>query len=147
MNIADLPSIATDSVDDHAKPISTLRSGTFDGSKDPRRAGARILDTAEGVLVALRGYSLDQAFVEIVRTAKSRNVSTLSLAAALLATAQSQQYRGFSDVDDIALAAARDAWEHLFNRIMPGRTVRLESERFEDAGVSDTSKNIRSEEQ
>jgi hypothetical protein len=28
---------------------------TFGRSQDPRRAGARILDTAEGVLIALRG--------------------------------------------------------------------------------------------
>jgi hypothetical protein len=43
---------------------------TFGRSQDPRRAGARILDTAEGVLIALRGCSLNQAFVEIVQTAK-----------------------------------------------------------------------------
>jgi hypothetical protein len=42
---------------------------------DPRRAGARILDTAEGVLIALRGCTLNQAFVEIVRTAKRHNVA------------------------------------------------------------------------
>jgi AmiR/NasT family two-component response regulator len=57
-------------------------------SQDPRRAGARILDTAEGVLIALRGCSLNQAFVEIVQTAKAHNVSTLSLADALVALAQ-----------------------------------------------------------
>ena len=57
-------------------------------SPDPRRAGARILDTAEGVLLALRGCTLNQAFVEIVRTAKSHNVSTLSLADALVAIAK-----------------------------------------------------------
>ena len=45
-------------------------------SPEPRRAGARILDTAEGVLIALRGCSLNQAFVEIVQTAKRHNVST-----------------------------------------------------------------------
>jgi hypothetical protein len=44
-------------------------------SQDPRRAGARVLDTAEGVLIALRGCSLNQAFVEIVQTAKAHNVS------------------------------------------------------------------------
>ena len=44
-------------------------------SQDPRRAGARILDTAEGVLIALRGCTLNQAFVEIVQTAKAHNVS------------------------------------------------------------------------
>ena len=59
-------------------------------SPDPRRAGGRILDTAEGVLIALRGCSLNQAFVEIVQTAKSHNVSTLSLADALVAMAQTQ---------------------------------------------------------
>jgi len=40
-------------------------------SQDPRRAGARILDTAEGVLITLRGCTLNQAFVEIVQTAKA----------------------------------------------------------------------------
>ena len=45
---------------------------TFGRSPDPRRAGARILDTAEGVLIALRGCSLNQAFVEIVQTAKAQ---------------------------------------------------------------------------
>ena len=61
---------------------------TFGRSQDPRRAGARILDTAEGVLIALRGCSLNQAFVEIVQTAKAHNVSTLSLADALVALTQ-----------------------------------------------------------
>ena len=54
-------------------------------SQDPRRAGARIRDTAEGVLIALRGYTLNQAFVEIVQTAKAHNLSTRSLADALVA--------------------------------------------------------------
>lgn len=36
-------------------------------SQDPRRAGARILDTAEGVLIALRGCTLNEAFVETCR--------------------------------------------------------------------------------
>ena len=69
-------------------------------SPDSRRAGARILDTAEGVLLALRGCTLNQAFVEIVRTAKSHNVSTLSLADALVAIAQT---RIRHDIDDAAL--------------------------------------------
>jgi AmiR/NasT family two-component response regulator len=56
-------------------------------SQDPRRAGARILDSAEGVLIALRGCTLNQAFAEIVQTAKTDNVSTLSLADALVALA------------------------------------------------------------
>jgi hypothetical protein len=64
--------------------------GALGRSQDPRGAGARILDTAEGVLIALRGCSVNQAFVEIVRTAKAHNVSTLSLADALVALAQDQ---------------------------------------------------------
>ena len=51
---------------------------TFGQSPDPRRAGARVLDTAEGVLIALRGCRLNEAFVEIAQTAKAHNVSTVS---------------------------------------------------------------------
>ena len=80
-------------------------------SPDPRRAGARILDTAEGVLIALRGCTLNQAFVEIVQTAKAHNVSTLSLADALVALAQDQASQ---DGQDAAFDAARATWGHLF---------------------------------
>ena len=93
--------------------------------QDPRRAGARILDTAEGVLIALRGCSLNHAFVEIVQTAKTHNVSTFSLADALVALAQSQSS---PDGDDAALVAARDAWGHLFDRCRSGRGARLDDE-------------------
>ena len=86
-------------------------------SQDPRRAGARILDTAEGVLIALRGCTLNQAFVEIVQTAKAHNVSTMSLADALVALAQDQASQ---DGQDAAFDAARAAWGHLFDRL-PGR--------------------------
>ena len=75
-------------------------------SPDSRRSGARILDTAQGVLIALRGCTVNQAFVEIVQTAKTRDVSTLSLADALVALAQNQASQ---DGDDAALVAARPA--------------------------------------
>ena len=68
--------------------------------------GARILDTAQGVLIALRGCTVNQAFVQIVQTAKTRDVSTLSLADALVALAQNQASQ---DGDDAALVAARPA--------------------------------------
>ena len=90
-------------------------------SPDPRRAGARVLDTAEGVLIALRGCSLNRAFVEIVQTAKAHNVSTLSLADALVALAQNQASQ---DGDDAALVAARAAWAHLLDRVRPSRGAR-----------------------
>lgn len=92
----------------------------LDRSQDPRRAGARILDTAEGVLIALRGCTFHQAFVEIVQTAKAHNVSTLSLADALVALAQGQASQ---DSQDVALVAARAAWGHLVDRARSGRSV------------------------
>ena len=92
-----------------------------DRSQDPRRAGARIFDTAEGVLIALRGCSLNQAFVEIAQTAKTHNVSTLSLPDALVALAQ---YQASQNADDAALIAARTAWGYLFDLKAPRRDVR-----------------------
>src|ERR1700760_1376465 len=94
---------------------------TFGRSEDPRRAGARILDTAEGVLIALRGCSRNKAFVEIAQTAKAHDVSTLSLADALVALAQNQ---ASLDGDDAALVAARAPWGPLLDRVRPGRGAR-----------------------
>ena len=98
---------------------------TVGRSQDPRRAGARVLDTTEGVLIALQGCSLNEAFVEIVQTAKAHNVSTLSLADALVALAQDQ---GSRDGDDAAFAAACAAWGHLVEQSRAGRGVRLDDE-------------------
>ena len=91
-------------------------------SQDPRRAGARILDTAEGVLIALRGCTLNDAFVEIVSTAKAQNVSTLSLADALVALAQDQASQ---DGQDAAFEAARATWGHLFAVARSDRGMRF----------------------
>lgn len=91
-------------------------------SQDPRRAGARILDTAEGVLITLRGCTLNEAFVEIVQTAKAHNVSTLSLADALVALAQAQASQ---DGQDAAFDAARKTWGHLFAVARPSRGMRF----------------------
>jgi ANTAR domain len=103
---------------------------TVGRSQDPRRAGARILDTAEGVLIALRGCTLNQAFVEIVQTAKAHNVSTLSLADALVALTQNH---GSRDGDDAALVAARGTWGHLLDRNRPSRGAGCDRE---DDGVA-----------
>jgi hypothetical protein len=90
--------------------------------QDPRRAGARVLDTAEGVLIALRGCSLNDAFVEIVQTAKAHNVSPMSVADALVALAQDGGV--CSDVDDAASVAARAAWGRLLDGARPSRGPR-----------------------
>src|SRR6478609_369729 len=95
---------------------------TFDRSQDPRRAGARILDTAEGVLIALRGCSLNQAFVEIVQTAQAHNVSTVSLADALVALTQDQASQ---EGQDAAFDAARTTWGRLFAVARPSRGMRF----------------------
>ena len=95
---------------------------TVGRSQDPRRAGARILDTAEGVLIALRGCTLNEAFVEIVQTAKARNVSTLSLADALVALAQDQASQ---DGQDAAFDAARAKWGRMFEFARPSRGMRF----------------------
>ena len=95
-----------------------------DRSPDPRRAGTRVLDTAEGVLIAVRGCTLNQAFVEIVQTAKRHNVGTLSLADALVAIAQTRAFQT-ADNADAAFAAARATWGHFFDQTEPHRPARL----------------------
>jgi hypothetical protein len=83
----------------------------------------------EGVLIALRGCGLNQAFVEIVQTAKAHDVSALSLADALVAIAQTPTS---PDVDDAASVAARALWGHLFDRNPPRRAVRSMPRRRDD---------------
>src|SRR6185312_13022977 len=56
-----------------------------------------------------------------VETAKAHNVSTLSLADALVALAQNQ---ASLDGDDAAFVAARAAWGHLFDTTRPSRGTR-----------------------
>jgi hypothetical protein len=79
--------------------------------RDSRRTGARILDTAEGVLVTLRRYRVDQAFVELMQTAKRRGVNPVNLADALVAIAENQLSQC---VDDAAAAVALATWGSLF---------------------------------
>jgi hypothetical protein len=85
---------------------------------DRRRSADRILDTAEGVLITLRRYHLNQAFFELAQTARRHAIPPVSLADALVAlhndnpptTASRGQFRsrkqpGEPDGDD-ALALA-----------------------------------------
>lgn len=85
---------------------------------DPRRAGARILDCAEGVIVALCGGTLDEAFVSLVQTAKGHNVAPLSLADALVAVAQGHPGK---DVDATAVRIVRETWGPLLDASRRGR--------------------------
>lgn len=91
-------------------PLPANRVNTRPPWDDPRRASARILDTAQGVLVALHRCILDEAFTDIMHTAKSHNISPFSLADALVGIAQDQPAQ---DPDDAAVATARQVWGHL----------------------------------
>ena len=75
--------------------------------EDPAQADARMLDRAEGVLVALRRCTIDAAFNEIVNASKRHRVPTLCIARALVALAQE------TPLDDDATAAARYEWGSL----------------------------------
>ena len=78
-----------------------------DHRRGDRRSGQRILSAAEGVLVALRHCSLDEAFIDIVQTAKRHSVAPLELADALVAIAENDVARGF---DNAVVAAVDQAW-------------------------------------
>lgn len=78
---------------------------------DPSRAGARMLDRAEGVLIALRRCRTDAAFDEIVGASKRHRVQTMRMAAALVALAED------SPLDDDATAAARYEWGALIEQV------------------------------
>jgi hypothetical protein len=78
-----------------------------DHRRDPRSSGQRSLGAAEGVLVALRHCSLDEAFIDIVQTAKQHAVAPLELADALVAVAENDATRDF---DDAVVAAVDRTW-------------------------------------
>ncbi|HYB35094.1 MAG TPA: hypothetical protein VEF72_04405 [Mycobacterium sp.] len=81
--------------------------------RDPRRGGQRSLGAAEGLVVALRHCSLDEAFIYIVQTAKRHNVAPTGLADALVAIAENDVTRDF---DDMVVAAVVRAWGALSGR-------------------------------
>ena len=78
--------------------------------QDPRRADARLLDTAEGVIIALRRCSMAKAFIELARTVQQHNLPPLSVADALLAIAENEPT---DDLDPAAVRVARTTWGSL----------------------------------
>jgi hypothetical protein len=78
-----------------------------DYRRDPRRSGQRSLSAAEGVLVALLHCSLDEAFADIVQTAKRHSVAPLELADALVAIAENDVT---ANLDGALTAAVDRAW-------------------------------------
>ena len=84
-----------------------------DHRRDSGRNGQRSLGAAEGVLVALRHCSLDEAFFDIVETAKRHSVAPLELAGALVAIAEDFVT---PDFDDAVIAAVDQTWGTLFGQ-------------------------------
>lgn len=80
---------------------------------DPRRAADRMLDTAEGVLITLRRYRLDDAFRDLMTTARDHNLNPLALADALVALAENH---GLNATDTTAMTIARQTWGPLLDR-------------------------------
>ena len=77
-------------------------------STDPRsQPRTDPLDTAEGVIVALRGCSLNQAFIELVQMANRHHVAPLHLADALVVIAENKPAVA---LDANAAFAARQGW-------------------------------------
>jgi hypothetical protein len=73
-----------------------------------RASGARILDRAEGVLVALRRCRVEEAFDEIVSVSHAKSVPAIRVAQALVEMAE-----GGQPADKGAGAVVRQQWGHL----------------------------------
>ncbi|ORA96459.1 hypothetical protein BST30_28640 [Mycobacterium mantenii] len=71
------------------------------------RSAQRNLGAAEGILVALRHCRLDEAFIDIVQTAKRHSVAPLELADALVTIAENDVPRDF---DNAVVTAVDQAW-------------------------------------
>src|SRR5689334_21000565 len=73
--------------------------------------GRRVLDTAEGVLIGLRGCDANAAFDELVRAARNHDIPVFSMAAALVELAAGNDES--SDIFADAQSAALREWGRL----------------------------------
>ncbi|OAN39882.1 hypothetical protein [Mycolicibacterium iranicum] len=71
------------------------------------RDGRRTLCAAEGVLAALQHCSLDDAFLDIIGTARRHNVAPLRLATALVSRVQGDPDQ---ESDEAVTIAIDEAW-------------------------------------
>lgn len=79
-----------------------------------RISDVRIFDVAKGVLIGVRGCSLDEALAELVEVAERSHVGVLALSRALVDLASPSVN---ADSDDAALQAATAA----FGDLLPAR--------------------------
>lgn len=87
-------------------------------TEDPRDDGSRILDTAEGILIALRRCTMAEAFSELGQAARRHRLPALSLANALVAVAENQPRQ---DLNLEAVEVVRDTWGSLLDLQPPSR--------------------------
>ncbi|WP_448460127.1 ANTAR domain-containing protein [Mycolicibacterium sp. XJ870] len=80
------------------------------GSPEDQRAGARTLDTAKGIVVALRRCSTSEAFALIVQKAHRHRVGPICLAEALVTIAQDAPTQ---HLDGSSVTAAHALWMEL----------------------------------
>lgn len=75
--------------------------------------GVRVLDAAKGVIVALRGCTMVEAFLEILDVTKKYGAGPLAISDALVTLAEG---RPLHHVDPVAAEAARREWASLLPR-------------------------------
>lgn len=90
--------------------------------RSPYRDGRRTLCAAEGVLVALSHCSLDDAFLDIIGTARRHNVAPLRLATALVSRVQGDPGQ---ETDEALRFAIDEAWGALLTK--PNHRVAAEA--------------------
>jgi hypothetical protein len=83
------------------------------GSQIRTLHGRRVLDTAEGVLVGLRGCDTRAAFRELVNAAQTHDIPVFSMAAALVELATGSD--DSADISPRAHAAALREWSRLLD--------------------------------
>ena len=83
-------------------------------STRPQFAGRRILDSAEGVIIALRRCGLDDAFTELVAAAHRNGVPVFTLAMALVEMISGHDERHTTVPQQARLAAQRE-WASLLD--------------------------------
>lgn len=80
--------------------------------------GRRVLDTAEGVLIALRGFSSDAAFHELLAAAERHRLPLFTIASALVDLASREKQS--ADVVPAARSVAENEWGVLLRETQTG---------------------------
>ena len=100
---------------------------------NPMLQGRRLLDLAEGILIALRHYAADAAFEELVTVAHRHGLSVSATAEALMSLAIEGDMA--VHVHPEAMPAARLEWGDLLGDDQQSQSDVAESDVAEDGGA------------